>query len=64
MYQDWRTYGYTAEKDVVRAPMKVDTLAFAVDELTWSFVDMTNDIGKFALMWGKSMATTPFKVAR
>ena len=30
----------------------------------WSFVDMTNDSGKFALMWGKSMATTPFKVAR
>ena len=44
--------------------MKVDTLTFAVDELTWSFVDMTNDSGKFALMWGKSMATTPFKVAR
>ena len=57
----WGAYGYTADKDVVRVPMKVDTLPFAVDELTWTFVDMTNDSGKIALMWGKSMASTPFK---
>ena len=57
----WGAYGYTADKDVVRAPMKVDTLPFDVDELTWSFVDMTNDSGKLALIWGKSMATTAFK---
>jgi len=57
----WGAYGYTADKDVVRVPMKVDTLPFAVDELTWTFVDMTNDSGKIALIWGKSMASTPFK---
>ena len=57
----WGAYGYTADKDVVRVPMKVDTLPFAVDELTWTFVDMTNDSGKVALIWGKSMASTPFK---
>jgi hypothetical protein len=60
----WGAYGYTADKDVVRVPMKVDTLPFAVDELTWSFVDMTNDGGKVALMWGKSVATTAFKATR
>jgi hypothetical protein len=60
----WGAYGYTADKDVVRVPMKVDTLPFDVDELTWSFVDMTNDSGKIALMWGKSMATTAFKAMK
>ena len=57
----WGAYGYTPDKDVVRVPMKVDTLPFAVDELTWTFVDMTNDSGKIALIWGKSMASTSFK---
>jgi hypothetical protein len=60
----WGAYGYTPDKDVVRVPMKVDALPFDVDELTWSFVDLTNDSGKFALMWGKSVATTPFKAVR
>lgn len=60
----WGAYGYTADKDVVRVPMKVATLPFDVDELTWSFVDMTNDSGTLALTWGTSMATTPFKVVR
>jgi len=59
----WGAYGYTPDKDVVRVPMKVDTLPFDVDELTWTFVDMTNDSGKIALIWGKSMASTAFKAA-
>jgi hypothetical protein len=29
----WGAYGYTPDKDVVRVPMKVDTLPFDVDEL-------------------------------
>jgi hypothetical protein len=41
--------------------MKVETLPFAVEELTWSFVDMTNDGGRIALMWGKSMGSAVFK---
>jgi hypothetical protein len=60
----WGAYGYTPDKDVVRVPMKVDTLPFAVDELTWTFVDMANDSGKIALIWGKAMASTPFKALR
>jgi len=60
----WGAYGYTPDKDVVRVPMKVDMLMFDVDELTWSFVDMTNDGGKLALIWGKSMATAAFKAVR
>jgi hypothetical protein len=56
----WGAYGYTPEKDVVRVPMRVDTLPFAIDQLTWSFVDMKNDGGRVALMWGNTMGSTPF----
>jgi DUF2911 family protein len=56
----WGAYGYTPDKDVARIPMKVDTLGFTVDELTWSFVDMTNDSGRVAIIWGKTMASAPF----
>src|SRR5262245_40369863 len=59
----WGAYGYTPDKDVARVPMKLDTLAFDVDQLTWTFVDMTADGGKMALMWGKTIATTPFKAS-
>jgi len=57
----WGAYGYTASKDVARVPMKVDSLPFGVEQLTWSFVDMTNDGGRIALMWGKTIASTAFK---
>ena len=57
----WGAYGYTADKDVARVPMKVETLPFAVDQLTWTFLDMTNNGGRIALMWGKTLASTPFK---
>ena len=57
----WGAYGYTADKDVVRVPMKVDTLPFAVDQLTWTFLDMKSDGGRIALMWGNTLASTPFK---
>ena len=56
----WGAYGYTPDKDVVRVPMKLDKLPFAVDQLTWSFVDMKNDGGRIALSWGTTIATTPF----
>jgi hypothetical protein len=57
----WGAYGYTPDKDVARIPMKVETLPFAVEQLTWSFLDMTNDGGRVAIMWGKTMASAPFK---
>jgi Protein of unknown function (DUF2911) len=57
----WGAYGYTPDKDVARVPMKVETLPFAVDQLTWTFLDMTNDSGRIALMWGNTLASTPFK---
>jgi Protein of unknown function (DUF2911) len=56
----WGAYGYTPDKDVARIQMKVETLPFDVEQLTWSFVDMTNAGGKVAIMWGKTMASSAF----
>ena len=57
----WGAYGYTPDKDVARIPMKIETLPFAVEELTWSFVDMTADGGRVALMWAKTLGSAAFK---
>jgi hypothetical protein len=56
----WGAYGYTPEKDVVRVAMKVDTLPFSVEQLTWTFSDMTTDRGRMAIMWARTMASVPF----
>lgn len=53
---------YTADRDVLRAPMKVETLPVTIEQLTWSFVDMTADAGRMAIMWDKTMASIPFSV--
>src|SRR5438093_8921082 len=58
----WGSFGYTPDKDVVRAPMTVSKLPFSVEELTWDFVDMTAAGGKLAIMWDKTMASVPFTV--
>lgn len=58
------SFGYTPEKDVARAAMKVDTLPYTVEELTWQFLDMTSEGGRIAIVWDKSMGTVPFKVGR
>jgi hypothetical protein len=60
--QLWGAYNYTPEKDVVRAPMKLETLPHSFEQLTWGFVDMTAGGGALAIMWDKTMATVPFKV--
>ncbi len=58
----WGAYGYTPEKDVVRAPMTMATLPFAVDQLTWSFTDMSDAGGKLTIMWDKKVASVAFKL--
>ena len=37
----WGSYFYTPDKDVLRAPMKLETLPKVHEQLTWEFVDMT-----------------------
>jgi hypothetical protein len=58
----WGAYGYTPDKDVVRAPMKLETPPHAIEQLTWQFVDMTDAGGALAIVWDKTMASVPFKV--
>ena len=59
----WGGYKYTADKDVARAPMRIDNLPFAVEQLTWGFTDVTENSGTIRLWWDKTMASVPFKVA-
>ena len=58
----WGSYFYTPDKDVVRAPMKLETLPHSVEQLTWAFIDMTDAGGAMAISWGNQMASVPFKV--
>ena len=55
-------YGYTPDKDVVRAPMTMSTLPFSADQLSWQFLDMSDAGGKIAIMWDKNVASVPFRV--
>jgi hypothetical protein len=60
----WGSYGYTPDKDVLRAPMALGVLPFSVDQFTIAFLDMTGDGGTLALMWDKTIATAAFKAAK
>ncbi len=57
----WGSFGYTPDKDVVRAPMTLAVLPFSIDQLTWDFLDVTDAGGKIAIMWDKTIASVPFK---
>jgi hypothetical protein len=60
--QLWGSFGYTPDKDVVRAAMTMSELPFSMDQLTWSFIDMSDRGGRLALMWDKTMAAVPFSI--
>jgi hypothetical protein len=58
----WGSFNYTADKDVVRAPMTLATLPVSIDELTWAFTNMSDQGGGLTLMWDRVMATASFTV--
>lgn len=58
----WGAYNYAPDKDVLRAPMKIESLPRSHEQLTWEFVDMTDTSGALALTWGNTMASVLFKV--
>lgn len=60
----WGAYNYTPEKDVARVAMKVDKLPLSIDQLTWSFADVTAAGGQLVLMWDTVVATAPFTVGK
>ena len=53
-------FNYTPEKDVVRAPMRVDKLPYQIEQLTWEFTDMTATGGNMTIMWDRTVASVPF----
>jgi Protein of unknown function (DUF2911) len=57
-------YEYTPDKDVVRTPMKLETLSYSVEQLTWAFADVTETGGRLVMTWDKMMASVPFTVAK
>jgi hypothetical protein len=59
----WGAYGYTPDRDVLRAPMRVSTVDRSADELTIAFVNMTQEGGELMIWWDDQMAMTPFRVA-
>ncbi len=60
----WGSYGYTPDRDVLRTAMDVDTIMMSADQLTISFMDMTQDGGVFTIWWDDQVATVAFEVAR
>jgi hypothetical protein len=60
--QLWGAFGYTPDKDVLRAPMKLTTLPYSLEQLTWWFQDMSDAGGTIALAWDRTMATVAFTV--
>ncbi len=60
----WGAYGYTPDRDVLRAPMTLGTLPFSVEQFTIAFIDMTSTGGTLAMMWDRTLATVPFTFGR
>jgi hypothetical protein len=58
----WGSYFYTPDRDIVRAPMKLEALPHGHEQLTWEFVDMSDAGGSMAISWGSQMASVAFKV--
>lgn len=56
----WGAYGYTPDKDVARAPMKLTKNSLGVEQLTWGFVNLNGSSGELAIWWDKEVATVPF----
>jgi hypothetical protein len=55
-------YNYRPDNDVARAPMRVETLPYTVDQLMWWFTDVTPAGGTMRLAWEKVTASVPFKI--
>ncbi len=60
----WGAFGYTKDKDVVRAPMTLTTLPYVTEQLTWEFLDMSDSGGTIAFRWDTVMATVKFTVPK
>jgi hypothetical protein len=55
-------YNYKPDRDVARAPMRVETIPFTIEQLTWGFTDVTPAGGTMRLWWDRNMASVPFRI--
>jgi hypothetical protein len=55
-------FNYKPDRDVARAPMRVETIPFSIEQLTWAFTDVTPAGGTMRLWWEKNMASVGFKI--
>jgi hypothetical protein len=60
----WGAYDYTPDRDVVRAPMRVERLPHSFDQLSWQLLDMSETGGKLAMIWDRKLASVAFSVTR
>ena len=59
----WGSYGYTPDRDVLRAAMRVSSHPASADQLTIMFTDMTQEGGNLNIWWDDQLATVAFTVA-
>ena len=59
----WEAFVYSPTQDVLRVPMKVESLPYSMEELTYVFTDVTGASGTLRLMWDTVMASVAFTVA-
>ena len=55
-------FEYTSDRDVVRVPMTIETLPRSFDQLSWQFLDVTEEGGTLGLFWDTTLATVPFTI--
>ena len=58
----WGSFGYTPDKDVARAPMKLAKNTMSIEQLTWGFANVTATGGELVIMWDKEIASVPFTI--
>jgi hypothetical protein len=59
----WEAFVYAPEKDVARVPMKVESLPYSQEQLTYVFTDVTGTGATLRLMWDTTMASVAFKAS-
>ena len=58
----WGAYEYTSDKDVLRVSMDVSSMPVSYEQLTISFVNVTDSGGALALMWENTVAMASFSL--
>lgn len=59
----WEAFVYAPDKDVLRAPMRVEPMPQSMEQLTYVFTDVTGTSGTLRLMWDTVMASVAFTVS-